>query len=119
MKIELYQIDTKKDREHNVCYMCLDSTLARAGKVDPKIYNKVYEGEVECRDCEDVYRLFNVGVKPDNYSGRSMSVSDVLRVVESDHVAPGFYFCDSIGFKKIDKVWDGGRYEIAGNSNKP
>ena len=111
MKIKLYQIDIERD-SNIVCYMCYESTLKRAGKVDPEIYNKVFEGEVACRDLEDVYHLFNVGQKPENYFGRSMSVSDVLHVVESDHVAPGFYFCDTIGFKKIDfdadAVCDGG-----------
>ena len=111
MKIKLYQIDIERDSSI-VCYMCYESTLRRAGKVDPEIYNKVFEGEVACRDLEDVYHLFNVGQKPENYFGRSMSVSDVLHVVESDHVAPGFYFCDTIGFKKIDfdadAVCDGG-----------
>lgn len=100
MKIKLYQIDIERD-SNIVCYMCYESTLKRAGKVDPEIYNKVFEGEVACRDLEDVYHLFNVGQKPENYFGRSMSVSDVLCVVSSDSVAPGYYFCDSIGFKEI------------------
>ena len=122
MRIKLYQIDHDLD-QNRVTYCSYDSTIRYAGTVDPGIYVVVFDGEVDCKDIEDVYRLFNVGAKPDNYSGRSMSVSDVLRVVESDHVAPGFYFCDTIGFKKIDfdaeKIWDGGRCEIAGNSNKP
>lgn len=100
MKIKVYQIDIERD-SNIVCYMCYESTLKRAGKVDPKIYNKVFEGEVACRDLEDVYHLFNVGQKPENYFGRSMSVSDVVQVIESDSKSPGFYFCDSIGFAEI------------------
>ena len=38
---------------------------------------------------------------PSDYRGRSLSVSDVVEVYESDAVPQGFYFCDSVGFKQV------------------
>ena len=40
---------------------------------------------------------------PDDYLARSMSVSDVVEIKDGGDQAeePGFYFCDSVGFKKI------------------
>ena len=115
MKIKVYQIDIERD-SNIVCYMCYESTLKRAGKVDPEIYNKVFEGEVACRDLEDVYHLFNVRQKPENYFGRSMSVSDVVQVIESGSKAPGFYFCDTIGFAEITFERNDAREELRDDS---
>ena len=99
MNIVLYQIDFNKDSKR---MMFRDYEAAmKAGGVDPNIYEKVYEGELPCDTLEGAFTFLNVGAKPDGYSGRSMSVSDVLCVVSSDSVAPGYYFCDSIGFKEI------------------
>ena len=54
----------------------------------------VFEGTVNCGDPEEVYTLFNVD-PPENVSGPSMSVSDV--VVEGRTA----FFCDSIGFRQV------------------
>ena len=52
---------------------------------------------------EALYRLFNGDQRPFAHRMRSMSVSDLVEVVDSEgaDVEPGLYFCDSIGFKKI------------------
>ena len=68
------------------------------GEIKAELYDKVFDGEVDAGDLEDVYRIFNID-KPDGYTGRSLSVSDVVEVVKSDDVRPCFYYCDSIGFK--------------------
>jgi hypothetical protein len=44
--------------------------------------------------------MFNTAL-PADYRGRSLSVSDVVEIVEAENVKPGFYFCDSIGFKEV------------------
>ena len=62
--------------------------------VDPAIYDLVYSGEVNCKDLEEVFHMFNFD-HPADFTGRSMSVSDV---VETDGK---FYFCDSVGFQEI------------------
>ena len=54
---------------------------------------------MEVGDLEDIYRIFNVG-HPENFKGRSLSVSDIVEIV-SGNVDTGYYYCDTIGFKKI------------------
>ena len=101
MKIKIYQIDMERD-EHRIAMMGHKDTLARlkGESIDPSIYDLVFDGEVEARNLEAVYAKFNLD-HPSGYTGRSMSVSDVVQVVESTTAKEGFYFCDSIGFKEI------------------
>ena len=47
-----------------------------------------------------MFDLFQSG-KPDNFRGHSLSVSDVVEVEDAASITPGFYFCDSFGFKEI------------------
>lgn len=70
-------------------------------------YRCVFDGHLWAFSCEDVYRALNERVKPAGYTGHSLSVGDVVEIVENArleldpaHDAPGLYFCDSIGFKR-------------------
>jgi len=55
---------------------------------------------MDCISLENIYQKFNFD-HPADYKGRSLSVSDVVEIRESDTLNPGFYFVDSIGFKSI------------------
>ena len=101
MKIKIYQIDMERDK-HRIAMMGYEDTLARLNSdgIDSSLYDLVFEGEVEAKNLEAVYAKFNLD-HPAGYTGRSMSVSDVVQVVESTTAKEGFYFCDSIGFKEI------------------
>ena len=101
MKIKIYQIDMERD-EHRIAMMGYEDTLARMNgdAIDSSLYDLVFDGEVEAKDLEAVYAKFNLD-HPAGYTGRSMSVSDVVQVMESNTGKEGFYFCDSIGFKEI------------------
>ena len=101
MRIKIYQIDMERD-EHRIAMMGYEDTLARlnSDSIDSALYDLVFDGEVEAKDLEAVYAKFNLN-HPAGYTGRSMSVSDVVEVVESTTAKEGFYFCDSIGFKEI------------------
>ena len=97
MKIRIYQVDEKKD----VCFRDMEYLITRKHrKPNPKDYFLAYEGNVEARDLESLYAIFNIA-HPEDYKARSMSVSDVVEVVNSDYVPRGFYFCDTIGFKDV------------------
>lgn len=102
MNIAIYQIDPERDH-HRVMFESLESLTRFYGEetIDASIYGKSFEGEVEANDLEQVYEMFNLD-KPDGYRGRSMSVSDVVAVRKPDAEKPEYFFCDSIGFKKID-----------------
>ena len=96
MDIRLYQINRERDEERRT--LLSTGALARRGSdpkvIDSSIYDCVFEGTVNCSDLEEVYTLFNVD-PPENFSGHSMSVSDV--VVEGRTA----FFCDSIGFRQV------------------
>lgn len=100
-EFSIYQINTDRDN-NRVCFLGLD-TLERfqhSKEVDPVLYDRVYDGKLDCNSLETIYQKFNVD-HPADYKGRSLSVSDVVEIRESDTLNPGFYFVDSIGFKSI------------------
>ena len=66
----------------------------------------VFEGHLWAFSCEDVYCALNEKTKPAGYTGHSLSVGDVVEILENAPLepdgsedAPGLYFCDSFGFK--------------------
>lgn len=101
MKIKIYQVNLDRD-QHNVGFMGMDALQRIQGntEVNSAVYDSVFEGEVQCKTLEDVYDMFNRD-HPQGYKARSLSVSDVVEIVEDEKLKPGFYFCDSIGFKEV------------------
>ncbi len=108
MKIKIYQINLDRDKML-VAFEGAEALEALFGSfnIDSSIYDMVYSDEVECDDLEAVFQKFNFDY-PENYTGRSMSVSDVIEVVDAgkpadsiEPVEPGCYYCDSVGFRKI------------------
>ena len=100
MKIAIYQINPDRD-ENNVTFLNYENLERFQGSaaLRSEIYDKVFEGEVECGTLEEVYQMFNLD-HPDGYRGRSLSVSDVVEVVGEEKST--FHFCDSIGFREVD-----------------
>lgn len=101
MKIKIYQVNTDRD-EKQVAFFGIESLPKFQGssEINSSIYDSVYVGNVDCKTLEDVFRKFNAE-HPAGYKARSLSVSDVVEVIESDSVKSGFYFCDSFGFKEV------------------
>ena len=100
-EFSIYQINTDRD-DNRVCFLGLD-TLERflhSKAVNPALYDRVYDGKLDCNSLETIYEKFNID-HPSDYKGRSLSVSDVVEIRESDTLEKGFYFVDSIGFKQI------------------
>ena len=129
------------------------NALKNNQEIHPALYDEVYNGDVDCENLEEVFTLFNVN-HPLFHRGHSLSVSDVVQVIEApelvgrikffddsgnvelevdyvdskeynsviadahesgqeiiavrlkDHhvpsVEPGCYYCDRVGFEKID-----------------
>lgn len=104
MRIKIYQIDSDRD-SNKVKFMGFDSLEKLQGNadIDSSIYKNVFFGDVDCEDLEDIYQLFNTEQVP-TYQGHSLSVSDVIEVVDSDNelLNRKCFFCDSIGYKTID-----------------
>ena len=102
MKIKIYQINMERDDE-GCAFMGMDFVNRKLGVDHPasEIYEQVFDGEIDGKSPEDVFAKFNWD-HPENYCGRSLSVSDVVEIIDGAEVEPGFYFCDSIGFKKVE-----------------
>ena len=102
MKIKIYQINMGRD-EHRITFLGSDEFPRFTGstEVNSSIYDCVFEGEVNCKTLEGVYQMFNFN-HPEGYRGRSMSMSDILEIVDSESIDKGFYYCDTVGFTKKD-----------------
>lgn len=102
MRIRIYQINMERDTD-NYAFLSYDSIQKFHGHTDPKssLYDRVYDNTVDCRTLEDVYQKFNID-RPPEYTGRSLSKSDIVEVLESETTPNGFYYVDTVGFKKVD-----------------
>ena len=100
-EFSIYQINVDRDTA-NVCFIGMESLEKIKGtkEVNAAAYDRVYDGKMDCISLENIYQKFNVD-HPADYKGRSLSVTDVVEIRESDTLNPGFYFVDSIGFKSI------------------
>ena len=100
-EFSIYQINVDRDTA-NVCFIGMESLERIKGtkEVNAAAYDRVYDGKMDCNSLENIYQKFNID-HPGDYKGRSLSVSDVVEIKESDTLNPGFYFVDSIGFKSI------------------
>lgn len=100
MKITLYQMIPELDTDR-LLYMAYDHIRCAYGEEFPShLYEAVYSGEFDAKRLDDIFLIFNHDF-PDDYRGRSMSVSDVLEVIKSPDESM-FYYCDSpAGYKEI------------------
>ena len=97
MRIRVFQINDGKDAD-KLKFMSYETVMKRAS-VDANIYHQVYGGTVNCSDLEGVFSLCNTTF-PAGYYGHSLSVSDVIEICDGER--KGFYYCDVVGFEKID-----------------
>ena len=102
MNIKIYQINLKRD-QNRVAFSGTEflKTCQGSSEINSAIYDRVYEGVVDCADLEEVFQTFNLN-HPEGYKGRSLSVSDIVEVID-DNGHSTFHFCDSIGFKEFEK----------------
>lgn len=66
--------------------------------------NGVVEAPDEITACEHLFLIYNADRRPEGYTGRSMSVSDVVRLWDNsvDPPVKTTWFCDSFGFKRLE-----------------
>ena len=101
MEIAVYQINMERDTDR-VAFASLEYLEKYQGSpgINSALYDRVYEGDVNCSGLESVFRLLNME-HPLDYGGRSLSVSDIVEV-KSGPMEPGFYFCDSFSFQRVN-----------------
>ena len=92
-KYEIYQLPA----ENLAKFMNLE--FVKEHDIMPKLsdYKKVWEGETEDTGTEldDLFQKFNIGKRPEGYTGHSLSVSDVVKMDGK------YYYCDSYGWEQI------------------
>ena len=98
MKIRIYQIDLSLDDQRVAFRSHAEIQSQYGGRIPAELYRKAYEGTVEAENLEDVFYIFNMA-HPQDYRGRSLSVSDVIEVVEES--SSTFYYVDTIGFREV------------------
>ena len=98
MRIRIYQIEMSLD-EQNVAFRPYTEMQEKyPGDIPANLYRMIYEGVVPTKEFSVVFYIFNMA-HPQDYRGRSLSVSDVIEVVEES--GSTFYYCDTIGFREI------------------
>lgn len=103
MKYTVYQINRERDAER-VKFRSYGCTMREAGRINPEIYDKVYEGEIEQVSTQEkdewtlerIFKTLNTNKRPSDFKGHSLSVSDI---VELDGVR---WFCDICGWKRLE-----------------
>ncbi len=98
MKIRIYQIDISLDEKHIAFRSYADIQKAYADRMPAELYRKVYEGTVGAESLEDVFYIFNMD-HPEGYRARSLSMSDVVEVIDENGSA--FHLCDTFGFAEV------------------
>lgn len=94
MELRVYQINMARDKQR-VKFQPLDEAVKQTGKIDAAIYDKVFDGELACKDLEEVFETLN-SWSPPGYTGHSLYVSDVVKTAE------GCFYCDLTDFKPVE-----------------
>ena len=98
MRIRIYQIEMSLD-EQNVAFRPYTEMQEKySGNIPAELYRMIYEGVVPTKEFSVVFYIFNMA-HPQDYRGRSLSVSDVIEVVEEN--SSTFYYVDTIGFREV------------------
>lgn len=105
-----YTFDQLRETDDNVLrrFVCYEYTIRDYGAVDLDRYYTVDYGVVDAPDpetaCERLFSAYNVDKRPGGYTGRSMSVSDIVRLWDNSTEPPTktTWFCDSIGFQRLE-----------------
>ena len=94
--IKIFQIDSDKDNNH-VKFMPFDFIK----NFDFSIYKEVWSGKLDCEDLDNVFMIFNMK-HPKDFKGHSLSVSNIVQVINSNTEMNGYYYCDSFGWKQLN-----------------
>jgi hypothetical protein len=64
-------------------------------------YEEVYSGEIAQKHClDELFRIFNIE-SPDDFTGHSLSVSDVIAIKTERNDYWYYYYCDSFGWQEV------------------
>lgn len=99
MKVDIYQMGNHPDNAPYI-FESYEAVMHRSNGVFPtELYGHVYSEDLDVSDPEEIFAIFNLA-RPKDYTGRSLSVSDIVMFEHQDGSKEAFY-CNPIGFKKI------------------
>ena len=101
MKYQIFQVRDDAENSRYIKFSGLEMVNHLGLKITRDLYEKVYEGEIEEQESVEVtldtiYTLFNIGHRPSDFKGHSLSVSDVIEYNGK------FYYIDDYGFEVIE-----------------
>ena len=104
-----YTFDQLRDNKANLPAMFRNfEYMQEHGGVDQSKYFTADSGTIEAETpqaaCEKLFCIYNFD-RPVGYTGRSMSVSDIINLWDNEQDPPvkTAWFCDSIGFVKLEE----------------
>lgn len=103
--IKIFQINLKRDKD-DVVFRGYHIFKKYGIPFEFSIYDEVWSGEIPEAPCnteglDGIFEIFNL-YHPENFFGRSLSVSDIVQVIDEPEMENGFYYCDSIGWEKLE-----------------
>ncbi|NLW78396.1 MAG: hypothetical protein GXY32_03160 [Ruminococcaceae bacterium] len=100
----------------DVSFAGLETLKSRGLKVDPSNYVLMYTAQLEdWMTPERLFEKFNINI-PSDFYGHSMSVSDVVIFVKGGKETA--YFCDRVGFAKLDSFTTPESPHVSRKANK-
>ena len=83
MEIALYQIDMERDT-NRIAFANLEFLEKYQGslEISSALYDKVYEGDVDCSGLEDVFRLFNLELECYHFSRVRKRTKSMIDMIE-------------------------------------
>ena len=113
----IYQWKEDDTDRHDCRFMPYGVITGMGVSIHVSSYDLVYEGSIrESATLDDIFEMFNVN-RPADFTGHSLSVSDVVAFREED--AWKCYFVDSFGFKEIPDFLVEGRQITAETVMEP
>jgi hypothetical protein len=83
------------------CYSFMGWKYAKDNGFSFEDYEEVYSGEIVQKHClDELFRIFNIE-SPDDFTGHSLSVSDVIAIKTERNDYWYYYYCDSFGWQEV------------------
>ncbi len=80
-------------------FLSYKEQIQRYDALSREDYHVVYDGQMGTNELEEIYRRCNED-HPEGYEGWSMSMGDVVELYDEE--TSEFYYCDRMGFQKIE-----------------